>query len=74
MWFRYLGTDTNATVLHRVIQGIIHPIYSQRNDENDVGILKTEKYITFNNQVGPVCLPFQHSPDTFGGSYVELLG
>ncbi|KAK9309603.1 hypothetical protein QLX08_000821 [Tetragonisca angustula] len=68
------GTDTNATVLHRVIQSIIHPRYNQRDNENDVGILKTEKYITFNNQVGPVCLPFQHSPDTFGGNYVELLG
>lgn len=68
------GTDTNATVLHRVIQAIIHPRYNERGDQNDVGILKTENDITFNNQVGPVCLPFQHSPDTFGGNYVELLG
>ncbi|KAK1131810.1 hypothetical protein K0M31_015967 [Melipona bicolor] len=68
------GTDTNATVLHRVIQAIIHPRYNERGGQNDVGILKTEKDITFNNQVGPVCLPFQHSPDTFGGNYVELLG
>ncbi|KOX72962.1 Venom serine protease 34 [Melipona quadrifasciata] len=68
------GTDTNAAVLHRVIQAIIHPRYNERSNENDVGILKTEKDITFNNQVGPVCLPFQHSPDTFGGNYVELLG
>lgn len=49
-------------------------MYNQTSDENDIGILKTENDIIFNNQVGPVCLPFQHSPDTFGGSYVELLG
>lgn len=28
----------------------------------------------FNQQVGPVCLPFQHAPDTFAGNYVDLLG
>ncbi|XP_003402441.1 venom serine protease 34 [Bombus terrestris] len=68
------GSDTNATVLHRIIKIIIHPNYGQRVDQNDVAIIKTENEIKFTNEVGPACLPFQHSPDTFGGNYVELLG
>ncbi|XP_029036053.2 venom serine protease 34-like isoform X1 [Osmia bicornis bicornis] len=68
------GADTNATVLHRVIRSIVHPNYSVGNNLNDIAILKTEREIVFNNQVGPACLPFQHSPDTFGGNYVDVLG
>ncbi|CAK9795048.1 Venom serine protease 34 [Anthophora quadrimaculata] len=68
------GADTNATVLHRVIKAIIHPNYVQAGGMNDIAMLKTENTILFGNQVGPACLPFQHSPDTFGGSFVNLLG
>lgn len=53
---------------------MIHPNYGQRIDQNDVAIVKTENEIKFTNEVGPACLPFQHSSDTFGGNYVELLG
>nr|XP_003700801.1 PREDICTED: venom serine protease 34-like [Megachile rotundata] len=68
------GTDTNATVLHRLRSITIHPDYRKNPDVNDIAIVKAELEIKFSNQVGPACLPFQHSPDTFGGSYVELLG
>ncbi|CAK9830266.1 Venom serine protease 34 [Anthophora retusa] len=68
------GADTNATVLHRVIKAIIHPNYVKAGGMNDIAMLKTENTIIFGNQVGPACLPFQHSPDTFGGSFVDLLG
>lgn len=68
------GADTNATVLHRVTKIILHPKYVSGGAINDIAVVKTEGEIVFNNQVGPACLPFQHQPDTFAGSYVEVLG
>lgn len=67
------GTDTNATMLYRVGKVIVHPNYAHDNF-NDVALLKTRTKMEFGNQVGPACLPFQHSPDTFAGSFVQLLG
>ena len=68
------GTDTNATVLHRVSQVQIHPNYVQKLNLNDIAVVKTVGDIKFSNQVGPACLPFQHSADSFGGSIVTALG
>lgn len=67
------GTDTNATMLYRVKKVIVHPNYAHDNF-NDVALLKTRTKMEFGNEVGPACLPFQHSPDTFAGSFVQLLG
>ncbi|XP_003700816.2 venom serine protease 34-like isoform X1 [Megachile rotundata] len=69
-----IGNDTNAAVLHKVIQFLIHPDYRSRGNFNDMALVKTETQIVFNNRVGPACLPFQHQPDTFGGNFVEALG
>ncbi|KOC70082.1 Venom serine protease 34, partial [Habropoda laboriosa] len=68
------GTDTNVTKLHRVMRAIIHPNYVGAGGMNDVAMLKTDTVIEFGNEVGPACLPFQHSPDTFGGCFVNVLG
>ncbi|XP_076672207.1 venom serine protease 34 [Andrena cerasifolii] len=68
------GTDTNATVLHRVSQVQIHPNYVKTLNLNDIAVVKTVGVIKFDNLVGPACLPFQHSADSFGGSIVTALG
>ncbi|XP_015436876.1 PREDICTED: venom serine protease 34-like [Dufourea novaeangliae] len=68
------GADTNASKVFLVRQKIVHPNYVFGGQQNDIGILEIAGWITYNNQVGPVCLPFQHSPDTFGGSLVQALG
>lgn len=61
-------------MLHRVSQVQIHPNYDQKVDLNDIAVVKTVGEIKFGNQVGPACLPFQHSADSFGGSIVTALG
>lgn len=60
-------------MLYQVSKMIVHPNYAHDNF-NDVALLKTRRKMEFGNQVGPACLPFQHSPDTFAGSFVQLLG
>ncbi|XP_053980748.1 venom serine protease 34-like [Hylaeus volcanicus] len=70
----YTGTDTNATVLYRVKSVIIHPEYVRELFLNDIAVVELDGKIRFSNEIGPACLPFQHSPDTFGGAYVDLLG
>ncbi|XP_043266812.1 venom serine protease 34-like [Venturia canescens] len=68
------GSETNASKVLRVDTYDINPFYNNLTWENDIAIITVEKYIEFSQRVGPVCLPFQHSPDTFAGSPVEILG
>nr|APD15612.1 serine protease [Cotesia chilonis] len=68
------STDTNATKLYRVASIIIHPAFSTVSLDYDIAVITIDGTMTFNQQVGPACLPFQHSPDTFAGNYVDLLG
>jgi len=51
----------------------VHPFYDNVSLENDIAIVMVN-FISFSEEVGPVCLPFQHQSDSFGGSYVDLLG
>ncbi|XP_076175096.1 venom serine protease 34 [Ptiloglossa arizonensis] len=68
------GTETNATKLIPVKRYIIHPKYDSKIFLNDIAVIEVKQKMIFSNEVGPACLPFQHSPDTFGGSYVDILG
>lgn len=72
--FCYSGTETNATKLIPVKRYIIHPKYDSKIFLNDIAVIEVKQKMIFSNEVGPACLPFQHSPDTFGGSYVDILG
>ncbi|XP_076765754.1 venom serine protease 34 isoform X2 [Xylocopa sonorina] len=66
--------ETNATRYHSVAKIIVHPNYDPATQLNDLALVQTEYDIEYNLKVGPACLPFQHSPDTFGGSFVDILG
>lgn len=68
------GNDTDATMIYGVESNITHPNYSPQTQMNDISILKLKGKIQYNDKVGPACLPFQHSPDTFGGDRVKALG
>ncbi|XP_025161451.1 venom serine protease 34 [Harpegnathos saltator] len=66
------GAETNATKLYRVKECMIHP-YSSGN-QNDIAVCKIKGSITYNDKVSPVCLPFQHSRNSFDDSIVTALG
>ncbi|XP_014477136.1 PREDICTED: venom serine protease-like [Dinoponera quadriceps] len=66
------GNDTSAAKLYRIQDCTIHPNYS--NIMNDIAVCKIEGTIEYSIKVGPVCLPFQHRCDSFGGSIVTVLG
>jgi len=68
------GADTNASRLYTVSRFYVHPFYNNVSLENDIAIVMVNSVISFSEEVGPVCLPFQHQSDSFGGSYVDLLG
>ncbi|XP_043478948.1 venom serine protease 34-like isoform X2 [Leptopilina heterotoma] len=69
------GSDANSITLP-VQKYVNHPSYiaTQRNSDYDVSVMTVYGSIPFTNIVGPACLPFQHSCDGFGGSFVEFLG
>ncbi|XP_076628671.1 venom serine protease 34 [Colletes latitarsis] len=68
------GKETNATKLYRIKKATMHPNYFRKSFLNDIAVVELHGNIVYSNEVGPACLPFQHSPDTFGGSYVDILG
>ncbi|XP_025073849.1 venom serine protease 34-like [Pogonomyrmex barbatus] len=68
------GADTNASRILTISRFDIHPFYNSESLENDIAIVMVNSVINFSEEVGPVCLPFQHQSDSFAGSYVDLLG
>ncbi|XP_024867062.1 venom serine protease 34-like [Temnothorax curvispinosus] len=68
------GADTNASRIYTVSRFYVHPFYNDASLENDIAIVMLNSDISFSEEVGPVCLPFQHRSDSFAGSYVDLLG
>lgn len=52
----------------------MHPYYDDHTKQNDIAVLKTQQFITFSLDVGPVCLPFRYSSTSFTGASVTALG
>ncbi|KAG7213954.1 hypothetical protein KM043_003147 [Ampulex compressa] len=69
-----VGNKSNVAKYFKVEKFIIHPAYDRSNNQNDIAIVKTADYISFSMEVGPACLPFEHSCDSFVGSKVIALG
>ncbi|XP_018398771.1 PREDICTED: venom serine protease 34-like [Cyphomyrmex costatus] len=68
------GADTNASRLYTIAKFYMHPLYNIQPPQNDIAIVMVNSVISFNEEVGPACLPFQHQFDSFAGSNVVLLG
>ncbi|XP_011876306.1 PREDICTED: venom serine protease-like isoform X2 [Vollenhovia emeryi] len=64
--------ETKATKVFRLDECKIHSSYNGR--DNDVALCKIRGTITYSQEVGPVCLPFQHSTDSFAGRTVTAAG
>lgn len=72
----FIGKETNATRVYRTKYCTIHPNYKIISNTafNDIAVCEIYGTIFFNAKVGPVCLPFQHHCDSFGGVFVYILG
>ncbi|XP_066600685.1 venom serine protease 34-like [Prorops nasuta] len=68
------GSESNATKLYRISKAIVHPNYVSVTTGSDIAIIQIDGVFTYSNAVGPACLPFQHSFDSFAGDFVKLLG
>lgn len=64
--------ETDATKVYRLKGCKFHPEYN--GNDNDIAICQTDDPIEFSAEVGPACLPFQHSQDSFDNNVVTLLG
>lgn len=68
------GDETNATRLFQAGSVVIHPDYNPKTRSADVAIVKSTKEFDFSMKVGPVCLPFYYTQDTFTDDIVTALG
>ncbi|XP_076243634.1 venom serine protease 34-like [Calliopsis andreniformis] len=68
------GKDTNATALYRISRVVVHPNYNKMSYSYDIAVAQINGTISYSNAVGPACLPFRHSQDTFAGDYATILG
>ncbi|XP_020294866.1 venom serine protease 34-like isoform X2 [Pseudomyrmex gracilis] len=64
--------ETNATKVYRLSNYVIHPFY--KGFSNDIAVCEIIGIIEYSAEVGPVCLPFQHQYDSFGGDIATMLG
>lgn len=67
------GTETNSTVVHTVKEIIIHENYDGAN-KNDIGLIRLNKPIEYNEDVGPVCLPWKFRSDLLESKPVTVAG
>lgn len=70
----FIGTDTDASALYRVASITSHPNFNNFTLENDIAVVRTTEEIQFSSRVGPMCLPFRYSTETFEGLFVTALG
>ncbi|KAK0085178.1 hypothetical protein PV325_005633 [Microctonus aethiopoides] len=68
------GADTNARILFKITRILMHPQYASDNQDYDIALVTIQGSIRFNLQVGPACLPIQHSLYSFTGDLVDILG
>lgn len=70
------GNATGTVDLLRAMNFILHKEYDPNDIKgvNDIALVKTERKISFNNVVGPACLPFRQTSNSFAGDTVEALG
>jgi len=67
-----IGTDTPYATLIPVQSYLNHPGFNSNTNLNDISIIKTQRSITYNVAIGPVCLPPTNL--LFTNSLVEAVG
>lgn len=69
------GSDTTSAKLYKIVETIIHPDYVNEKQGNDIALVKVgDEGVSFEKNVGPVCLPFRYITDSFTGERVSALG
>lgn len=68
------GDDTPYSALYLSESFTTHPEFSINTLANDVAIVKTASEIVFSAFVGPICLPFRYTTESFVGQTVTALG
>lgn len=68
------ATETNSTVFHTSRTLITHEKYDSSTGLNDIALIRLATPITYNSDVGPVCLPFSTKNNKFENTPVTLAG
>uniref|UniRef100_A0A8W7PIR6 Peptidase S1 domain-containing protein n=1 Tax=Anopheles coluzzii TaxID=1518534 RepID=A0A8W7PIR6_ANOCL len=68
------GTDTSFSQVYIVAQFMSHPGFTVRPVANDIALVRTERPIQYNPGVGPACLPWSYTTQSFEGRTVEATG
>ncbi|XP_069676163.1 venom serine protease 34-like [Periplaneta americana] len=66
--------DTKNALLHLLLRFVVHPEYDTKTHLNDIALVHVGADILFNGIVGPACLPFRFTRETFVGRTVVALG
>uniref|UniRef100_A0AB38ZEC6 Venom S1 protease 36 n=1 Tax=Ectomocoris sp. TaxID=3104572 RepID=A0AB38ZEC6_9HEMI len=65
--------ETPHTDIIDVLYSINHPNYDDKNNKNDVAVMKLSRSIKFSDAVGPACLP-NFTKKTLTNEYIKAMG
>lgn len=68
------GIDTPYAAIYPLSRVLTHAGFNVATSANDIALVFTASPITFNYGVGPACLPFPFTGNTFAGNQVEATG
>lgn len=68
------GVDTPYAAIYTLTRLLSHAGFNVATSANDIAILTTASAMAFNYGVGPACLPFAFTGNTFAGHSVEATG
>lgn len=66
--------DSPANQMYQAKRFIIHPRYTESNNDYDIALIEVAEPIQLSDMVGVVCLPFKFVATNFTGAKVILLG
>ncbi|XP_074102646.1 venom serine protease 34-like [Cotesia typhae] len=72
--FGYKGKETDALKSFRPMRINVHPGFSPKTIDNDIAVVIIDATFKFYQLVGPACLPFLHSTDSFEKRHVYFGG
>ena len=67
-------SECSSVVKLKLKEQLPHPYYSNKAKNNDIGLLRLEKDITFSNYIRPICLPPINLPNPPPGTELTVAG
>ncbi|XP_058128384.1 venom serine protease-like [Anopheles ziemanni] len=67
-------TETAYARAYVLAQFLSHTGFTTKPVANDIALVRTQQSIQYNPGVGPVCLPWRYTTETFAGATVEATG